>query len=319
MHEASNPTLGSAWKQTRGIEYPTEVILQATNAALCAAALYAVGRDFRAASSYLMLHGFIACASYMLARLDQLGQLTGRRLWLVSLLRDYAPPLVIIAFFFEIGALIPTLRACEARCYDKALLDIDLALFGDVDAGVIHIGTRWLSDVLMVCYVAYYPLIAIVPVVLYLQGRIDDFRRAEAIIMMGFVLTYLGYFLVPAVGPYLVIAGPRAAVLDGFGFAANAHSLLSAVPREPPDAFPSGHALMGIIGPALAWRFYRPLFAWMAPIGVGIVLATVYLRYHYIIDVVASFVVAPTAWALGESIHRYVVRVSALDRKSIPA
>jgi uncharacterized membrane protein YuzA (DUF378 family) len=46
------------------------------------------------------------------------------------------------------------------------------------------------------------------------------------------------------------------------------------------------------------------LFPWLAPLGVGIVLATVYLRLHCLTDLAASFLLAPIAWQLGTAIGR---------------
>jgi membrane-associated phospholipid phosphatase len=138
-----------------------------------------------------------------------------------------------------------------------------------------------------------------VPAALYARDELDEFRVVSAIILVSFAIMYTGYVAVPAVGPHLLFDGPRAPVLDGYGLARRAYASLEALPTEPPDAFPSGHAMFGVLVPALAWRWRRPLFHWVFPIGVGIVLATVFLRFHYIADVLAAFFLVPLTWRLG--------------------
>jgi membrane-associated phospholipid phosphatase len=215
----------------------------------------------------------------------------------------------MVGFYFELSAAIPRVHPYDTFRYDHVFQAIDVWLLGEDPAHAItQFGAPWLSDLLTVCYMAYYPLIIVVPVALYVRREFTAFRTVSSIVMVAFTLSYLGYALCPALGPHVLFDGERAPVLNGYGLAAHVYAMLRDVPSEPPDAFPSGHALMGLLAPAMAWRFRRSLFPWILPIGTGIVLATIYLRFHYLIDVFASLVLAPIVWTLGRVLDERMSR-----------
>lgn len=283
-----------------------DVILAVANGVFGLLSVLAAAHRPERAALYLLMHGALAALIVASARTDW------SRMQHAPLLRaahDWAPALILTGFYFELNPAIPRINPYDDFRFDRLFQAIDVFLLGDDPAGAItQFGARWLSDVLTVCYMSYYPLIIAVPVALYARREFTAFRTVSAIVMVAFTLTYVGYVLCPAIGPHVLFDGTRASVLDGYGLARAVYSVLRDVPAEPPDVFPSGHALMGILAPAIAWRYRRPLFVWILPVGVGIVLATVYLRFHYLIDVVASFVLAPVAWTLGRVIDERLSR-----------
>ena len=69
------------------------------------------------------------------------------------------------------------------------------------------------------------------------------------------------------------------------------------------DAFPSGHTAIAIIVLAMAARYQRRLFYPLLVITVSLMISTVYLRYHYVIDVIAGVLLA--VWCLGVTFWLY--------------
>jgi membrane-associated phospholipid phosphatase len=60
--------------------------------------------------------------------------------------------------------------------------------------------------------------------------------------------------------------------------------------RVPRDCFPSLHTANTFLVMLLVWRQARKL-AWLyIPLGSSCIAATIYLRYHYTIDVMAGLV-----------------------------
>ena len=58
------------------------------------------------------------------------------------------------------------------------------------------------------------------------------------------------------------------------------------------DIFPSGHTIIALL---VVWQAARhKLRGWLLliPLVCGLVLGTVYLRYHYGVDVLAGFIIA---------------------------
>ena len=72
----------------------------------------------------------------------------------------------------------------------------------------------------------------------------------------------------------------------------------------PRDCFPSGHTEIPLITLWLAYRFKRRLFWVYLPIVMGLVCSTVYLRYHYVIDVIAGMALAGIVILLARRVER---------------
>jgi membrane-associated phospholipid phosphatase len=283
---------------------PLDILVQGTNMLLAIGVILGANRIPHAAG-WLALHGMLAAMISLIARFEVR---SGRPTDPLTLVHDWLPVGFVLMLYFELGLLIPILRDYADRRYDYPLQALDVWLLGDPLAFVTRWASRPLSDLLTLCYFAYYPLLIAVPLAVYMHGTREDFERASAVIFVAFVLSYAGYWLWPAVGPHHVFDGERPAVLGGFGLARVGYGLLCRVPHEPPDAFPSGHVLLSVLVPALARRFYPALLPWVAPVAAGIVLATVYLRLHYLADVAAGFALAPVAWIVGLAVCRVSAR-----------
>ena len=132
-----------------------------------------------------------------------------------------------------------------------------------------------------------------------MSARLARLKESAAVLFSGWYLSYLGYVVLPALGPHHVVDGPRIPELDGSLWGGFFHHLLMELEGEMPDAFPSGHALVSILTLYLAWRHKRKLFWGLLTFGIGCVLATVYLRYHYVVDVIGSIALAPISMVIG--------------------
>lgn len=289
---------GRAYVARRNRPSSLDRLVQCANALLLLAVLWA--RDLVPhAEVFAGAHVMLATAVWWLGfRVDP----DAASFDVLAFLRHWLPAIIIVLMYFELGVLIPLLRDFDDLRYDHALQAIDVWLLGDPVAVVERLASPALSDILMACYFAYYPLALVVPAALYVREAKPEFQRAAATILLGFMLSYVGYLAFPALGPHRVFDAHRPDALDGYGFSAVAYEWLLAVPHEPPDAFPSGHALIALLVPALAWRYARSLFYFALPIAVGIVFATLYLRLHYVADVAASIVLAPICYVLGRKI-----------------
>lgn len=177
---------------------------------------------------------------------------------------------------------------------DGALAAIDRAIGGlALLRSMSAIETRWLTDVFKVAWVGYYfvPLVAGIPV--YRLGR-AHFERLKNAFVLGWLLTYLCYVALPARGPgyfqeELGIPQPQ-----WQGTASAAKGIINAIEApEPRHTFPSGHVMVAALVAYFLGR--HRLWAWAAvglPVASAIVLSTLYLRYHYVIDVVLGLALA---------------------------
>jgi membrane-associated phospholipid phosphatase len=148
----------------------------------------------------------------------------------------------------------------------------------------------WLTDAASLAYVGFFAIPALMAWQL-LRTRpaaLDSFVFA---IQAAFFVPYVGYFAFPATGPRVPVA-LEDAVLGGNLVSVAVRAFLRTFELNVLDAFPSGHASVSIVFLVLGWRLFP---RWRAPLvlAVGAILfATVYLSFHYVVDLVAGAMVA---------------------------
>jgi membrane-associated phospholipid phosphatase len=211
--------------------------------------------------------------------------------------RDFLPVLVIPLLFDSLGDLLPSVRP---RMFDEALISIDHALFG------VH-PTVWmerfihplLTAVLQFAYISYYPMAVVLGVTLAVRKKRKEFDEAVFGIALCFYLSYIGYLAVPAIGPRFTLADIQNRSLDAGPFILAIQETLNTLENTKMDAFPSGHTAVALMTLYYAWKTKeRVLAGVLLPMVSALIVSTVYLRYHYVIDVLAGIALAGlTAWA----------------------
>ncbi len=274
----------------------------------------------RASSSEVVIYGYLAFVAAMIlafrgripwagAHLAAVAVLGGATLALSRLgerhpARCFWPVLLVPVCFKQIGHLVPGIHPFADRAWDLRLHALDGRLFGDVPGFLRSIAWAPLADAMMLGYLSYYFLPLVLGGALYARGETGKFREAATVLLLSWFVSYLGYFAIPAVGPHLAVDAARTPALEGVVLAGPALRMILRLEGSMPDAFPSGHALVAMVTLALAWRLRRPLFWGLLPFGALLVLATMYLRLHYVVDVLASVLLAPACWAGGRALHR---------------
>ena len=70
------------------------------------------------------------------------------------------------------------------------------------------------------------------------------------------------------------------------------------------DVFPSLHVAISFVVWLYAYRNSKKLFWILSPLILSLWLSTLYLRYHYLIDVVAGLILAPLSFLLANWLFR---------------
>lgn len=217
----------------------------------------------------------------------------------VHFARYWYPALLIPFIFSELPNLV---HPINPRDLDVWLSNLDFALFGvHPTLWMERVTVPWLTEYLQWMYSTYYFLPFFFGAVLYRQGRYGDFREFCCVLMLGYLLSYLGYFMTPARGPRILFAEEYSMPLVGVWLTTTIQQTLDTLEGVQWDACPSGHTAVAIIVLVQAIRQYRPLVWPLTLIVISLVLSTVYLRYHYVVDVLAGIVLAflclgITAW-----------------------
>ncbi len=210
---------------------------------------------------------------------------------------DLLMPLFVILFTFD--SMSHLTAYINPPDKDYLLARIDSCIVGPVPgAWLAWMINPALTTVLQVCYTSYYFVPIIFCLILLLKKEGEYFDISLFGITFGFFVSYLGYIIVPALGPRYYLEGQFTHGLMRDGLARAINSTLNFLEGTNRDAFPSGHTEVVLIVLMYAWR-YKRWFFWLAlPLAFGLVLATIYLRYHYIVDVIAGAALAPVCvWA----------------------
>jgi membrane-associated phospholipid phosphatase len=162
------------------------------------------------------------------------------------------------------------------------------------------ITTPLITEFLQLAYTSYYFLPLILCITLKITGKNKEFERALFLIILCFFLSYVGYILVPAIGPRYTMNHLHSTDLHGLYLRDSIDSILNSLEGIKRDAFPSGHTAVTLVVSYLAYRFQKPLFWASLPFVMALIVATVYLRYHYVIDVLAGILLFVFTILIGE-------------------
>ena len=198
-----------------------------------------------------------------------------------------ATVITVFMVFNSLGVLIASIRPTK---FDPLLIAVDQALFGvHPTVWLERLITPLLTGLLQFAYISYYLIPVSLGVVLITRGRYREFEQVLFGILLCFYLSYIGYLLVPAVGPRFTLSHLQTADLLASPLIAKIQNTLNSLEKNKTDAFPSGHTAVSLMSLYYAWQEReKKLFAVLLPMVTGLIFATVYLRYHYVIDVIAG-------------------------------
>jgi len=130
--------------------------------------------------------------------------------------------------------------------------------------------------------------------------RRREFRAATMGVIVCFYLGYFLYVVFPAAPPRLVLVREFTRNLRGYPhfFSDLSARALELLPVDSRAAFPSLHAAVSLVALACAWRYVRAWFWILLPFVLGLWASTVYLRHHYVVDLIAGWLLAPLAMAV---------------------
>lgn len=212
--------------------------------------------------------------------------------------------LIMNAAYILIG---PTVRALGSPLRDRQLQAIDSRLFGKpLPLYFDAVTSPMMSEVLSLSYMVLFPYIVFsVGRMVWRMPRAFDVTRVFFVgLFTMYAAGFLGYFLVPARGAYLDIPNAFAYPIEGLAIT----RINDEIVRRGSigvDVFPSLHVAVSAFillfdRRYTRWRYY----AYLGP-AIGLWIATLYLRYHYGIDVIAGFLFAAGAlWLASREARR---------------
>jgi membrane-associated phospholipid phosphatase len=220
-----------------------------------------------------------------------------------NVLHAFIPIVIILLVFNSLGELIPRIRH---HYYDQALIQIDHALFGaHPTVWMERFNNILLTGLLQLAYISYYFMPIVLGTVLFLRKKRDEFDSAVFSIVLCFYLSYIGYLLVPAVGPRFTLSHVQTTDLQAGPVTLWIRATLDGLEQNKTDAFPSGHTAVALVSLFYAWKYREKALVWvLVPAVSALIVSTVYLRYHYVVDVIAGVLLAALTVMIAPKTYR---------------
>jgi membrane-associated phospholipid phosphatase len=197
----------------------------------------------------------------------------------------------------------PIVPALNLSTRDAALRAVDQAVLGETPAvWLARFATPLRTELLSACYLSYH-LYMTSALLLALTRPLERMRQLCERVYAALALGYVGYLCVPAVGPWRAFPELFAGhPLSGGPFEV-VTTWLVIKGSSIYDAFPSLHVAIVLVMLGYDARHERWRFALMLPVAAGLVVSTMYLRYHYAVDLVAGAVLALGVHAAFQRLH----------------
>jgi len=187
---------------------------------------------------------------------------------------------------------------------DPFFMNMDQTIFGFQPSIVFSkkFNSHLFSEMMYLGYISYYLQMIALALFAYLKNKVQ-LEKIIFLIITSFLFYYLIFSFLPVVGPQFHFIGadaipPSSGVLSDFMMYIN-HNF-----EKPTGAFPSSHVGMTLIFSYLAFRFSKKLFLLFLPFSLLILLATVYIKAHYAVDVIAGILTAPIVYWLSLKLYR---------------
>jgi membrane-associated phospholipid phosphatase len=276
---------------------PLEVLNLATLAVLSALTLWLDGR-VPDAGGILLRYAVMAAGLLVIAAATRREE---RLPAAARILVNFYPIASIPILYESLGPLIPAARPI-AR--DDLLIAADRAVFGtDATVWLQRLIRPAVTDVFFLAYLTYYFIAIALGVILWRQSH-SVARRYIFTLTLSYLLSYTGYFLVPALGPRVSLASRHTVPLETTTTVSRAvSSTLDKLERTKFDVFPSGHTMIAVVVLVVSFQRARDAFWWFLPIAALLIFSTVYCRYHYVVDVVAGTLLAVISVPLGDRLY----------------
>jgi membrane-associated phospholipid phosphatase len=230
-------------------------------------------------------------------------------------LKSWNPVLIIPMNYSELHYLVHNVHP---RDFDGLLIQIDYRIFGTHPTVWMESWANpWLTEYMQIIYATFYFLPFILAIYLLKKKQIPDFRYFIFVILLGYYMSYLGYFTVPALGPRFTLEHLNINPISGLWVTDILRNTLNKLESIQRDAFPSGHTALTFLTMWYAWKYWRTYFWILVVVGSSLIFSTVYLRYHYVIDVAAGLALAGLIIVVAPLLYRKLLDLPSTVAKKV--
>jgi membrane-associated phospholipid phosphatase len=145
-------------------------------------------------------------------------------------------------------------------------------------------------------YANFYLVAPSVVMLLWFRGRTVAARRVLLGVILCFYVGYVLYIVFPAAPPRLYFGsiGLFTVTLRGGPITNFQEALIGLMPNHAARAaFPSLHSAVSCLSLYYAWKYCRWFFPILLTFVAGLLVSTVYLRHHWVVDLIAGALLVP--------------------------
>jgi membrane-associated phospholipid phosphatase len=209
-------------------------------------------------------------------------------------------PVIMVLFCFK--QMYYLMIYSSPVLYDSYLAKIDRMIFGtDPTTISLYFNNPWFTEFIQIIYGIFYLMPVFFALELYLGHKYEQLKYAMFVVFIGFYLSFLGYLMLPAIGPRFTIHTFSSidTELPGIFFTKLLRQVIDFGESIPAgvanpeafaqrDAFPSGHTIMIVLITYLSRKVRSKSFYFYFPYACLMIFSTVYLRYHYVADLIGA-------------------------------
>jgi membrane-associated phospholipid phosphatase len=217
----------------------------------------------------------------------------------VTLLRQLLPLALVVYWYPETyyidSFLFPNL--------DGFFMKADALLFGGQPSLSFCriVPWLWFNELMNFAYLSFYFIIILTVRASYKMEKAKGAKTA-CMLLFSFLCYYVLFIIFPVMGPQFYFPPPNNCTPDTWPFRA-AMQLLQDCGEKPTGAFPSSHVGITVICLLILYaQKIRKLFWALLPLAVLLIISTVYIKAHYLIDVAAGLLTAPFLYRAGCSV-----------------
>jgi len=210
--------------------------------------------------------------------------------------RHWYPHLFFLFCFEEMAKLVhlvqPGWQDAKLIAFDRWLTGVNPALWLE------RFAQPALNEFMQFAYFTYFLFLLVLGGVLYYRREWRSYWAVMTYSAVGYSLGYIIATVFPVQSPWFMLAGMWHADLAGGPFTALIN-FIQKCGRVHGAAFPSQHVAGAMAALWGAWRHRRWLFWVFLPFVMCMCFSTVYLRNHYVADVLAGLVTGTLGYVIG--------------------
>jgi membrane-associated phospholipid phosphatase len=247
------------------------------------------------------VQSFVAAVILVLCRVEarsetatSVGITVSQRVW--HFWRHWYPHLFFLFCFEEMGRLVhlvsPGWQDAKLIAFDQWLTGVNPSLWLE------RFAHPALNEFMQFFYFTYFVYLLILGGLLYYRREWRSYWSVMTYSVIGYGIGYVIAMLFPVQSPWFSMAGMWHGELVGGPFTALVN-FIEKCGRVRGAAFPSQHVAGAVAALWGAWRHRRWLFWVFLPLVLCMCVSTVYVRNHYVADVLGGMLTGTLGYVIG--------------------